>query len=150
MTKTVSSIISNFNLTEAKKSVAIDRVAERRIKLLNNLDEQKLAAQAVIEGKEYYGEKTVWQTTESGEKVKATAQRRVRQWFYTNDGSTWYLEVRYANKPLQLAKGMTAIVISTKDKLVETIEQVIAAVKAFELDVAITAAAGAKRSVKAA
>ena len=142
--------MSGFELAEAKKTVATDSVAERRIKLLSNLDEQKLAAQAVLAGKEYYGEKTVWQTDDSGKKTKATAQRRVRQWFYTNDGSTWYLEVRYANKPLQLAKGKTAIVIATKDKLVETIEQVIAAVKAYELDTAITAAVDAKRRAKAA
>ena len=150
MTKVVKSILSSFDLAESKKAVMTDSVAERRIKLLSNLDEQKLAAQAVLGGKEYYGEKTVWKTDDSGKKIKTTAQRRVRQWFYTNDGSTWYLEVRYANKPLQLAKGMTAIVIATKDKLVETIEQVIEAVKANELDAAITAAVDAKRSVKAA
>ena len=150
MTKVVKSILSSFDLAESKKAVMTDSVAERRIKLLSNLDEQKLAAQAVLGGKEYYGEKTVWKTDDSGKKIKTTAQRRVRQWFYTNDGSTWYLEVRYANKPLQLAKGMTAIVIATKDKLVETIEQVIEAVKANELDAAITAAVDAKSRAKAA
>ena len=150
MTKVVKSILSGFELAESNKAVATDRVAERRIKLLSNLDEQKLAAQAVLGGKEYYGEKTVWQTGDNGEKIKTAAQRRVRQWFYTNDGSTWYLEVRYANKPLHLAKGKTAIVIATKDKLVETIEQVIAAVKAHELDTVITAAVDAKSRAKAA
>ena len=150
MTKVVKSILSGFELAESNKAVATDRVAERRIKLLSNLDEQKLAAQAVLGGKEYYGEKTVWQTGDNGEKIKTTAQRSIRQWFYTNDGSTWYLEVRYANKPLQLAKGKTAIVIATKDKLVETIEQVIEAVKAHELDTAITAAVDAKSRAKAA
>ena len=150
MTKAVKSILSGFELAETKKVVVTDSVAERRIKLLSNLDEQKLAAQAVIEGKEYYGEKSVWQTNDNGEKIKTTAQRRVRQWFYTNDGSTWYLEVRYANKPLQLAKGKTAIVIATKDKLVETIEQVIEAVKANELDAAITAFTENKKQQKVA
>ena len=150
MTKVVKSILSGFELAESNKAVATDRVAERRIKLLSNLDEQKLAAQAVLGGKEYYGEKTVWQTGDNGEKIKTTAQRSIRQWFYTNDGSTWYLEVRYANKPLQLAKGKTAIVIATKDKLVETIEQVIEAVKAHELDDAITALAESKKQRKVA
>jgi hypothetical protein len=144
------SILSEFNLTESMKSVVIDKVTERRIKLLDNLEEQKSSAQALLDGKEYFGVKAVWQTSESGEKTKTTAQRRVRKWFYTNDGSSWYLEVRYGNKPLQLAKGKTAIVIATKDKLVETIDKVIEAVKANELDGAIKVAVDEKRSNKAA
>ena len=105
-------------------------------------------------GKEYFGTRDVWKTNDQGEKVKTTEQKRVKKWFYTNDGETWYLEVRYGNKPLQLSQGKTAIVVGTKDKLVAVIEKVIEAVKATELDEAIAATvkirSEARRGSKAA
>ena len=134
------SILSSFNLTESNKSVVIDKVTERRNKLLKSLNEQRLSATAAIDGKEYFGEKQVLQTNDDGEKVKATVQKRVKQWFYTNDKNEWLLEVRYGNKPLQLAEGKTAIVVGTKEKLIEVIDTVIEAVKAKELDDIITKA----------
>ena len=133
------SILSGFELSDTRRSVIPDRAAERRAKLLSGLEQQRAAAEATQEGKEYFGTREVWKTNEQGEKVKTTEQKRFKKWFYTNDGEIWYLEVRYGNKPLQLAQGKTAIVVGTKDKLVSVIEKVMEAVKAKELDEAIAA-----------
>jgi hypothetical protein len=115
MVKALKKIISDFGVTESKKVVVIDKVALRRIKLVVNLEEQKEAAQALMDGKVYYGEKTVWKTNEDGEKVRVKAQKSVKHWFYTNDGDTWYFELRYGNKPVQITKGKTAIVVGAKE-----------------------------------
>jgi len=131
------SILSGFELSDTRRSVITDRAAERRSKLLSGLEQQEAAAAATQAGKEYFGTREVWKTNDQGEKVKTTEQKRVKKWFYTNDGETWYLEVRYGNKPLQLSQGKTAIVVGTKDNLVAVIEKVIEAVKAKELDEAI-------------
>ena len=135
----VKSILSGFELSDTRRSVVTDRAAERRMKLLSGLEQQKAAAAATQAGKEYFGTRDVWKTNDQGEKVKTTEQKRVKKWFYTNDGENWYLEVRYGNKSLQLAQGKAAIVVGTKDKLVAVVEKVIEAVKAAELDEAIAA-----------
>ena len=74
-------------------------------------------------------------------------QKCIKQWFYTNNGKNWFLEIRYANKALELAEGKTAIAIQSKDKIVGTIEKVIEAVIGKELDLAISKAVS-KRNAK--
>ena len=44
------------------------------------------------------------------------------------------LTVRYGAKPIEFERGKTAIAVGKKDKLIPTIETVIAAVEAGELD----------------
>ena len=144
MVTALKKIISEFGLTESKKVVVIDKVALRRLKLIANLNEQKEAAQALIDGKEYYGEKTVWKTNEDGEKTKVKAQRSVKHWFYTNDGDTWYFELRYGNKPVPIVKGKTTIVAGAKERLVELIDILIESANDKDLDDAITEALNAR------
>jgi hypothetical protein len=88
-------------------------------KLLKSLNEQKLSAEAAIEGKQYYGEKRTMRMDEDGEKHYSTSQKRVKQWFFTNDGDVWFMEVRYGNKPLQLTKGKTVIVVGAMGKVLD-------------------------------
>ena len=125
----------------------------RRTKLVANLNEQREAAQALIDGKEYYSEKTEWKTNDNGEKVKVTVPKRTKHWFYTNDGDTWYFELRYGNKPVPITKGKTAIIVGAKERLVELIDMLIEFANDKDLDDSITAVVntkiGASRSGKA-
>ena len=79
--------------------------------------------------------------------INSVKQKRIKNWFYTNNGKNWFLEIRYANKALELAEGKTAIAIQSKDKIVGTIEKVIEAVIGKELDLAISKAVS-KRNAK--
>ena len=97
-------------------------------------------AKAMVEGKEYVAVREVAQRDANGNTVFVEKQKRITNWFYTNNGKNWFLEIRYANKALELAEGKTAIAIQSKDKIVGTIEKVIEAVIGKELDTAITKA----------
>ena len=44
------------------------------------------------------------------------------------------LTVRYGAKPIEFSKGLAAIAVGKKEKLISTLETVIAAVEAGELD----------------
>jgi len=138
-------ILSSFNLSESLKRKVVDKPTVRRSKLLAKLDEQILAVQAALSGEEYFGKKTVTETDEDGNKTSTTVQKRVNKWFYTNNGNEWYLEIKYGNRVLQLAKDKTAIVVGALDNMVTVIEQVKEAVAAKELDKAIEAAFGSKK-----
>ena len=89
----------------------------------------------MVGGREYVAVREVAQKDALGNTVFVEKQKRIKQWFYTNNGKNWFLEVRYGNKALELAEGKTAIAIQSKDKIVRTIEKIIEAVIAKELDV---------------
>ena len=57
----------------------------------------------------------------------------IKRWYFDFNG-TVYLEIRYGNRPLELAKGKSAVEVGEKEKLPEIIDTIIAATKAGELD----------------
>jgi hypothetical protein len=118
---------------EAKKAVEVDKTALRREKVVANLMEQADIAKAMLEGKDYVAMRTV--QDEQGNSVEKA--KRVKKWFFNNGTAEWFLEVRYANKAIELAKNKTAITVANKSKLFETIELVANAVEKGELDTAI-------------
>ena len=91
----------------------------------------------MLEGNDYTSCRIVVEKDANGNEIEVEKLKKVRRWFYNNGGEEWYLEIRYANKALELAKGKTAIVIPTKGKISETIELAIQAVEEKELDTAI-------------
>ena len=144
----MTAILDTFTLSDTTREVKdTDKTEVRREKLLCNLAEQGDIAKAMLEGKEYVAVREVAQKDALGNTVFVEKQKRIKQWFYTNNGKNWFLEVRYGNKALELAEGKTAIAIQSKDKIVRTIEKIIEAVIAKELDTAI-AKAVSKRNAK--
>lgn len=142
-TATKKSILSALTLDTSKKPAQIDTATHRRNNLIAKLDEQILIAQAMLKGEEYFGKKTVKQTDEDGNVTTTTAPKQIRKWFYENNGQ-YFLEIKYGNKVLQLAKDKTAIVVEKLDDVADVIEQVKQAVLAKELDNAIDAVATKK------
>jgi len=105
-------------------------VLARRSKLIHRLEQQKALAQdanfAVTVSK--------WVRNEAGSKDLVQLQKRVRPWWSEDVLGTVGLSVRYGAKAIEFEKGKTAIVVPSKDQLVATLDTVIAAVKAGELD----------------
>ncbi len=136
-----NTILSTLDLSASKKQNVTDKASQQRSKLLKKLDEQVLAVQAALKGEEYFGKKTVKKTDEEGNQITVTVPKRVKKWFYTNNGTEWYFEVRYGNRVLQLAPNKTAITVGELTDMVAVIEKVKEAVIAKELDKAIAAVA---------
>ena len=142
----VGKILNGFTLSsETKQAQHIDKSAVRREKVVLNLAEQGDIARAMLSGNDYVSCRVVVEKDANGNEVEVEKVKKVRRWFYNNGGEEWYLEIRYANKALELAKGKTAIVIPTKDKIVSTIELAIQAVEEKELDSSIAKIAEEKK-----
>jgi hypothetical protein len=69
-----------------------------------------------------------------------------RMWFWADESGKFYLEVRYAKKPLPISGGKSAILCQSLDDVAAKIEQLKAIVIAGGLDPQIEAASGAIRS----
>jgi hypothetical protein len=73
-------------------------------------------------------------TDEAGVKQLRELRKRVRSWWRTDVAGNVVLTVRYGAKPIEFEKGKAAIAVGKKEKLISTLETVIAAVEAGDLD----------------
>jgi hypothetical protein len=109
---------------------AADPILQRRTKIIDRLKQQAQLAQ----DPNYTISRQKWVKGENGGKELREVPKKVKPWWRTDGAGNIVLTVRYGARPIELAKGMHAIMVGSKDKLAQTIETVIAAVEAGELD----------------
>ena len=138
--------LTKLKLTNATRK-PVEETPEQRMRrrMIAHLSEQLEMAKALVEGRIYSATRSIKQKDENGATVTIERAKRLRPAYWHDLGGRWFLELRYANAVLVLGKDQTAIEVGTKDRLVPTIETVIEAVKAGELDQAMQAALATRR-----
>ena len=140
------STLTKLKLANASRKPVEETPEERmRNRMVAHLTEQLEMATALAEGRPYKATRTVREKGEGGTTVTVEREKRLRPWYWHDLSGKWFIELRYANTILVLGKDQNAIEIGTKDKLVPTIQTVIEAVKAGELDAAMKAALAARK-----
>ncbi len=128
------SILKSLTLSTRPEKASDNPLIKRREKLLSKLDQQLAMANALVNGETYTAYREKWQKNlETGEQEKVQKIKRVSPWFYKRNNQ-YFLEVRYANKALELSKGNHAIEVGELGNLTKTISTVIDAVVAGELN----------------
>ncbi len=69
-----------------------------------------------------------------------------RMWFWADESGKFYLEVRYAKKPLPISGGKSAILCQSLEDVAEKIEHLKSMIRAGELDQQIELASEAIRT----
>ena len=147
---TKNNFLSKLNITVKPVKGSIDPVTNRRNKLLARLGEQRAMACADIAGEVFEVLKDKWVTDSiTGAKTKVQVPKRVKRWFFEFNGAQ-FLEVRYGNKGLELAKGRSAIEVGELAQIPVVIDAVVEAVNAGELDDLLMAVRkpGVKKDIK--
>lgn len=146
------STLTKLKLANASRKPVEETPQERmRSRMTEHLTEQLAMATALVENRPFAATRTVTKKSDDGSTVTVERDKRLRPWYWHDLSGKWFLELRYANTVLSLAKDQNAIEIGTKDKLIPTIQTVIEAVKVGELDAAMNAAlASRKKPDKAA
>ncbi len=116
-----------------------DPVQQRRQKLMAGIEEQLKVAAAAVTGESYEVRRKVWAKNEHGEKVLTERMRKVRAWFFEQDGG-WYVQCKYGSKALTLGKGGNAVFVKALDDVEGALQALYAATAAGELDEAIATA----------
>lgn len=129
-----STILKNLSLSVLPTVQAMSPEQHRRSKLIRKLMEQKVIAEADRDGREPKIMRRRWVTTESGARAAIDAPKRLKRWWVKDDAGNCLLAIRYGSKVLELEKGKTAVVVGNPDQLIPTIEMIIAAISAGELD----------------
>ena len=138
------SYLAKLEFKSVTRAVKQDPVQQRRQKLVAAIDEQLKAAEAAAKGESYNLPRKTWAKNEQGEKVLVERMRKVRPWFFQQDGG-WYVQCKYGNKALALGKGNAVFVQALAD-VQGALEALKAAAAAGELDAAMgTAAQRAKK-----
>ena len=127
--------LKSLTFAALPKLTAADPVIWRRNKLIARLQQQVQLAQ----DPNFTLTRQKWIADESGVKQLRELRKKVRAWWRTDATGAVVLTVRYGAKPIEFAPGKAAIAVGKKDKLIPTIETVIAAVEAGELDSVLVA-----------
>ena len=109
---------------------AADPVIQRRNKLIVRLQQQI----ALVQDPQFTLTRQKWIADETGVKQLRELRKKVRAWWRTDPTGAVVLTVRYGARVIEFAPGKAAIAVGKKEKLISTLETVIAAVEAGELD----------------
>lgn len=136
--------LAKLNLKAVQRANQKDPILVRRGKLLAGIAEQKLVLDAVSRGETYITRVRRWKDDGSGDKALVEVPKKVRPWFFQQDGG-WYVQCRYGARPLQLDAKSNAVFVAKLTDVAPALAAIEAAVNSGELDQAIVAAANRKR-----
>jgi hypothetical protein len=129
-----SNILKSLSLSVFPTTQRTSPEQHRRNKLVSKLIEQRLIAEADRDGREPVILRRRWVTTDNGSKARLEVPKRIKRWWLNDMQGVCLLAIRYGNKIVELEKGKSAIIVEKPDQLVPTIEKIIAAINAGELD----------------
>jgi Family of unknown function (DUF6641) len=126
----MANALKSLTFAPLPKASASDPIVQRRTKLITRLQQQI----ALANDPNYKVARQKWVAGENGTKELRDQPKKVTSWWRTDATGNVVLTVRYGAKPIEFEKGKAAIAVGKRDKLIPTIETVIAAVEAGELD----------------
>jgi hypothetical protein len=133
-----SSILKSLSLSVFPTTQRTSPEQHRRNKLITKLNEQKLIAEADRDGREAEIMHRRWVATDSGSKERLEVPKRIKRWWLNDMQGVCLLAIRYGNKILELEKGKGAIIVGKPDQLIPTIDKLISAINAGELDIPLS------------
>ena len=124
-----------------------DPIIARRDKLVAGLKEQKLVHAAALKKEDHRVERDKWMTNDMGERVLVKTHRRIRPWFFEQDGG-WYVQCRYGARVIAADGTNNAVLVKTLADVAGVLDTFLNAAAAGELDAAITKVAERKPALK--
>ena len=128
--------LAKLNFKSVSKTTTRDPVIARREKLIAGLKEQQLVYTAALDGKDHRVERHKWMHNDLGERVLVKTHRRVRPWFFAQDGG-WYVQCRYGARVIAADGTNNAVFVKTLNDVGDVLAAFLSAAAAGELDAAI-------------
>ena len=141
--------LAKLNVKSVTRSTLRDPVVARRDKLVAGLKEQQLVHAAALKDEDHQVEKSKWMINEQGERVLVKTHRRVRPWFFAQDGG-WYVQCRYGARVIAADGTNNAVFVSSLKDVGAVLTVFLSAASAGQLDAAIAQATERKSKAKTA
>ena len=137
-------ILKSLTFATREENTDVDPFQRAKAKLIQNLKQQQLAADAMAKGETYMVPRTVT-VDEDGVKVRKEVNKPIKAWYWRDSTGQLRFSVRVANKRIELSKGKSDIVVGADKELPQVIATVLKAVEAGELDKTVTATLAARK-----
>lgn len=125
----MAGVLKSLTFGVLPKAGSNDPIAQRRHKLIERLQQQI----ALANDPNYKIPRQKWVKLTDGTKELRDQPKKVTAWWRGIEGNV-VLTVRYGAQPISFEKGKAAILVGKKDKLVQTLEALVSATAAGELD----------------
>jgi len=132
--------LAKLTFKTVTRSTARDPIVARREKLIAGLREQQLVYAAALQGEDHRVERHKWMNNEHGERVAVRIHRRIRPWYFEQDGG-WYVQCRYGARVIAADGTNNAVFVKSLKDVGPVLTVFLDAAKAGELDKAIAQAA---------
>ena len=129
--------MAKLNFKTVDRSMKRDPIIARRDKLIAGLKEQKLVHAAALKKEDHRVERHKWMTNDIEERVLVKTHRRIRPWFFEQDGG-WYVQCRYGARVIASDGANNAVLVKTLEDVAAVLDALLNAAAAGELDSAIT------------
>ena len=129
--------LAKLTFKTVDRSTKRDTIIARRDKLVAGLKEQKLVHAAALKKEDHRVERDKWMTNDMGERVLVKTHRRIRPWFFEQDGG-WYVQCRYGARVIAADGTNNAVLVKTLADVAGVLDTFLNAAAAGELDAAIT------------
>ena len=139
--------LAKLTFKTVSKSIPRDPVIARRDKVIAALGEQALVLAAALEGQDHIKLRSKWMINDQGERVLVRTQRRVKPWFFAQDGG-WYVQCRYGARVITADGTNNAVFVTSLKDVGAVLDVFLAAASAGELDPAIAKTAERKPRIK--
>ena len=137
--------LAKLNLKTVQRNVQKDPVIARRDKLTTAIEEQGKVLEAALAGNDYTVKVKRWQTNDAGARTRVEHDKRVRAWFFEQDGG-WYVQCRYGSRILNINGKSNAVFVGKLEDVAAVLEAFKKAAETGELDKAIALATKARSS----
>jgi hypothetical protein len=127
-------ILGNLKLVAASRMHRLSDTERRRLKLVDKLDDQLKCVEAATKSESYTKQKKAWRTNDDGLEEQVTITRTIQPWWWQDIKGNLFVAIKYGTQPIELAKGKTAIQVSSLDELGKVMATIRQAVMAGELD----------------
>jgi hypothetical protein len=139
--------LAKLTFKTVDRSMKRDPIIARRDKLVAGLKEQKLVHAAALKKEDHRVERDKWMTNDMGERVLVKTHRRIRPWFFEQDGG-WYVQCRYGARVITADGTNNAVFVTSLADVSEVLDVFLNAATAGELDAAITKVAERRPALK--
>jgi len=129
--------LAKLTFKTVDRSAKRDPIIARRDKLVVGLKEQKLVHAAALKKEDHRVERHKWMTNDMGERVMVKTHRRIRPWFFEQDGG-WYVQCRYGARVIAADGTNNAVLVKALEDVAAVLDAFLNAAAAGELDAAIT------------
>ena len=131
--------LAKLTFKTVSKSIPRDPVIARRDKVIAALEEQALVLAAALEGQDHIKLRSKWMINDQGERVLVRNPRRVKPWFFAQDGG-WYVQCRYGARVISVDGKNNAVFVNALKDVGPVLDAFVAAATAGELDTVLAKA----------